>query len=443
MNGHDEPKITEKALLDFCVNNEDLNKLESLINAFNPLKVLRVSDYEIRHSNILAWLLDPNSHHGLGDTLFKNILLEILRSGAQDGILRKGDGFPSIEDVINSDFNDLQVLREWRNVDVFAISPSNNLLFVVENKVYSSESDDQLTNHIEIVGKIYPDILDIPGIPDKKYKRVFVFLTLDGTAPEKNDKFIPFSHGQIYKIVRSTVELRKDYMHAKVYDFIQQYLLILEEKTMQNKEFVTLCENLYREHKDAIEAILEHGKPRLTSDYIKDFHDNTNTTSVHMDRPMVKKSYTFIPTDWVRIVPTNSGYSGEKYLVFLNLDFSAYEKHKIVLSLVIGYFPDQGERQSFIKKVNEEAGDGKSAKFPLKADAKNTTVFRKDVSLKEGEAEDSDSKKSSAVIKKLIEAYKDFVKKPEFEVVDKVVKGFGFKDAGKTMVRFGVVDAGK
>ena len=34
---------------------------------FNLFDVLRNADYEIRHSNVLAWLLDPGRNHGLGD----------------------------------------------------------------------------------------------------------------------------------------------------------------------------------------------------------------------------------------------------------------------------------------------------------------------------------------------------------------------------------------
>lgn len=40
-------------------NNKDFEKLESKLNRFNPFKVLNIERYEIRHSNVLGWLLDP------------------------------------------------------------------------------------------------------------------------------------------------------------------------------------------------------------------------------------------------------------------------------------------------------------------------------------------------------------------------------------------------
>ena len=38
---------------------------------FNAFDVLRYSDYEIRHSNVLAWLLTPGGTHGVGDAFLR------------------------------------------------------------------------------------------------------------------------------------------------------------------------------------------------------------------------------------------------------------------------------------------------------------------------------------------------------------------------------------
>ena len=49
-------KQIAKSLLNFAVNNSDLSKLESMLQEFNPFRILGISDFEIRHSNVLAWL---------------------------------------------------------------------------------------------------------------------------------------------------------------------------------------------------------------------------------------------------------------------------------------------------------------------------------------------------------------------------------------------------
>ena len=63
-----------------CINNliadidclEPLNKWTKEINIFNILKINRM---EIRHSNMLAWLLSPNETHGLNDKFLKKLSL--------------------------------------------------------------------------------------------------------------------------------------------------------------------------------------------------------------------------------------------------------------------------------------------------------------------------------------------------------------------------------
>ena len=40
----------------FVANNYVLESLEAKLNEFNPLKVLKVDQYEIRHSNVISGL---------------------------------------------------------------------------------------------------------------------------------------------------------------------------------------------------------------------------------------------------------------------------------------------------------------------------------------------------------------------------------------------------
>ncbi|QIE30352.1 PD-(D/E)XK nuclease family protein [Caballeronia sp. SBC2] len=42
--------------------------------AFNPFRVLRADRYEIRHTNTLAWLLNPTENHGMGDVFLRGFL---------------------------------------------------------------------------------------------------------------------------------------------------------------------------------------------------------------------------------------------------------------------------------------------------------------------------------------------------------------------------------
>ena len=75
--------MDERALLDaFVVDNAELERLESLLAQFNILEVLGVVRQELRHSDFLAFLLDPSANHGLGDAFLKQLLKHALVGAA-------------------------------------------------------------------------------------------------------------------------------------------------------------------------------------------------------------------------------------------------------------------------------------------------------------------------------------------------------------------------
>jgi hypothetical protein len=57
-------EIQLQQLTDFVVRCPELRELEKLLGKFNLFRVLRFEHGEIRHSNVLAWLLDPAESHG-------------------------------------------------------------------------------------------------------------------------------------------------------------------------------------------------------------------------------------------------------------------------------------------------------------------------------------------------------------------------------------------
>mgnify|MGYP002682401694 CR=1 FL=1 len=55
------------ALQDLVRTEKDLVEIAKKSSVFNPFDVLKVSHAEIRHSNVLAWLFNPQGNHGFGD----------------------------------------------------------------------------------------------------------------------------------------------------------------------------------------------------------------------------------------------------------------------------------------------------------------------------------------------------------------------------------------
>ena len=60
-------------LEDFCADINVNNINDYVIknqNKFNIFKVLKLDNHEIRHSNFLAWLLNPKENHNLQGNFF-------------------------------------------------------------------------------------------------------------------------------------------------------------------------------------------------------------------------------------------------------------------------------------------------------------------------------------------------------------------------------------
>ena len=103
----------EKAALDnrdkldtFLADNDDLEQLSAQLATFNVFRVLKIEDAEIRHSNVLRWLLDPAESHGLRDVFLRRLLSNLL---LKSDIGIEGLSAAQIELM---DFSDIEVRRE-------------------------------------------------------------------------------------------------------------------------------------------------------------------------------------------------------------------------------------------------------------------------------------------------------------------------------------------
>ena len=110
---------------------------------FNAFDVLRYAEYEIRHSNVLAWLLDPGETHGVGRAFLDWFLGEVNESIPQ-GVAQR-----------------VRVERELHYVDVtiFLESDQDRHIVAIENKPegYSPEHLAQVYGYARVLRKEYPE----------------------------------------------------------------------------------------------------------------------------------------------------------------------------------------------------------------------------------------------------------------------------------------------
>src|SRR5688572_1146832 len=135
------------ALEQFVVENDDLLTLESLIGRFNIFDALRIARAEIRHSNFLAFILDPIESHGQSQLFLKALLMDLLKAAP-----------PSLRplspiDIDGTDLRGVVVRREWNNIDLLITCDQPSFVIAIENKIDSGEHSNQLFKYKEVVSQ--------------------------------------------------------------------------------------------------------------------------------------------------------------------------------------------------------------------------------------------------------------------------------------------------
>lgn len=278
-------------LEDFFINNNNLEKLDAHLSVFNPIRLMRMENMEIRHSTILSWLLDPQETHGFGDLFLKAFL-----SGALKGQSEKEGGISAI-DVHLADLSDAEVRREWKNIDIFIKSETKKWIFIVENKVRSKQHSGQLNKYKERISKNYPG-----------FSQQGIFLTLDDETPE-DDSYVQIYYLNIKDILSQLIERRKSNLDENVLYFLKFYINTLDSliggSSMQ-KEMESLARQLYLEHKKVIDFIYEHGIASKFNIAMQDLFGElnnsqsfTNDGCEYLHHKQTDKIFSFIPKQWV------------------------------------------------------------------------------------------------------------------------------------------------
>ena len=214
-----------------------LERQESFEKEFNIFKALRICDHEIRHSNMLAWLMDPQETHGLGSRFLTKLLSEI-QTANED----RDYGCLSLHED-DYDFKDCNVLREDDNIDIKVEFPHAKVVLVSENKWNAGESEGVAYDDGQL--KKYKKAIDSQF---KDWEKVFIFLTPDMRLPsEKNqEEWGILGYAAIRQCLIQLLGKESFAANPTVKDFIVQYKQIIEERIgYMRPEEAKLCEEIY------------------------------------------------------------------------------------------------------------------------------------------------------------------------------------------------------
>ena len=225
----------QEALHNFLQDIECLDDLNVWTSKLNLFDVLKISRNEIRHSNFLAWLLNPNENHGLGDKYLKGLLSRILKNSN-----KKND----VLNILLSDFYSFNVYREWKNIDILILSDKEKLAVIIENKVTSNEHDNQLNRYKKTLEIEYPD-----------YKKIFLYLTPDGLEPSDSDWDI-LTYTDVVEILENIKN--KNNLLPDVILLMNNYIDVIRRDIVQDQNLVEICNKIYDKHKKALDLIYEY-----------------------------------------------------------------------------------------------------------------------------------------------------------------------------------------
>lgn len=205
-------------------------------NSFTVFDVLGTADYEIRHSNVLSWLLDEKGNHGKGALFLDLFWEEISRE----------------HDLPKLPFANYRVSREGEDedekIDLLLIAEDRSWIVVFENKLFSPETGDQLDRYFRYIEERYSETP----------RRIYLYLTPDGISPDREEDEARWIAINYQSIRVSVAQFASENLPDRIRDFLDQYLEHIDRNVLKGTEKVERQRNVLRRH-----AKLFHALPYL------------------------------------------------------------------------------------------------------------------------------------------------------------------------------------
>ena len=306
----------ERLLEQLVVNNAELDELEALLAEFNIFEAIGAVRQELRHSDYLAFLLNPSKPHGLGDAFLKLFLKTVLV--AYD----RQDLSPIEIDV--ADLGHIEVNREWSSIDILLKDSRNRWIIAIENKVDAGEGQGQLKKYADLVEREFPN-----------FRHVFIFLT-----PERRDptdgRWEPADYDTVLSVIEAMLDARRSTMGADVATLMSHYAQMLRRHIVSDSRVVDLCQTIYARHKEALDLIFEH-RPDLQLEISQTLQELVKGESpADLDLDYCSKSYVrFAPKAWDACSLQLSGKGWTRSKRVLLFEFQNSE-NSLTLKLIIG-----------------------------------------------------------------------------------------------------------
>ena len=234
-----QTKLIQAAIETLLLDEDGLRQIEMRLGGFNVFEAIRHTRVEERHSDFLAFLLDPKETHGLGAEFLVQFLVTAVKAISSESRPL------SLGDIVLKDFGGCLVLRERHNIDVLCIDEKHRLLLAIENKVDSGEHSDQLVRYRQLLEKRYGD-----------FRRVLVYLTPETDDPS-DDNWLPVGYRDILLNIETLADTHGESLGEAVAMTLRHYSRMLRRNIVMDDDLVELAKAVYRKHKVALDFIYE------------------------------------------------------------------------------------------------------------------------------------------------------------------------------------------
>lgn len=338
------------ALERFVVDNDELLRLEERIGRFNIFDALSITRVEIRHSNFLAWLLDPSESHGQSGLFLRAILMDLLRQSPPE--LRP---FSPIQ-LDGADLRGVRVWRERRNIDILIECAEPRFVIAIENKIDSKEHSGQLGRYKKTVKELFGDA------PTQ-----FVYLTREGDEPSDED-WTPYTYRDIHDTLRRVRTGSAASIGDDVLTFLDHYLNLIGSRFMDDPQIDELCQTIYRNHRQAIDLIIERIDPvhMKILEPIEELVRSDKRWRVLYRGPSYVE---FIPVEWDKLLPP----LGKRKIVPANQWMTVLfrvSKRQCSNTVRIAPAKDSDLRRNIIERLIKKPGE-----FGLKSQYRNADLI--------------------------------------------------------------------
>ncbi|MGA7731221.1 MAG: PD-(D/E)XK nuclease family protein [Chloroflexia bacterium] len=225
-------------------SDEDLAQLEIILDRFNVFEALGVVRHELRHSDFLAYLLDPGESHKLKDTFAKCLLQMCLTVSPADHYIHR----LNLGDPAHWDFGQAEVLREWANIDILFADKANRLVIIIENKIDTVEHSDQLKKYLRIIRRH-------PGYRD--WRIVGLYLTPQRATPT-DPYYLALGYSQLCDVLDSISEDQSAKNNLDLSVALRQYTQTVRRHIVGDPEIIKLAQQIHRKHKRALDMIYQY-----------------------------------------------------------------------------------------------------------------------------------------------------------------------------------------